>query len=169
MAVDPTRPEAAVDLIVAALRATISGTERSYPPQTSADVIDDDPWQRYDWNNARDTLYFVFLGSAIIGEKRTTGTQDENVLVTVLAGHRADLSRPTNVMPLPSGVQPWRVKARLQGDVKRQLEAALRAGMIPGTVVEDLSYMVNINYDQEGWDAVHVEVEVRYRRQRGEP
>jgi hypothetical protein len=169
MAVDTSRPEAAVDLIATAIATVIVGTDRSYVPD-AANVIADNPWQQSDWDLSKALLYYVYPGASIIGEKRTTGTQDERVLVTILAGRKSALSRTTENIPVPSpGVVQWRVKCRLAADIKRQIEAALLAGLIPGTVVEDIFYNTNLGIYLADWDIVQVEAEVRYRRQRGAP
>lgn len=175
MAVEKSRPEQIVNLITAALRAAIVGTERSYPPDPE-NVIDDDPWQASDWDGEKGLIYFVYPGANILGEKRTTGTQDENVFVSVLAGQLSSLSREGEMIPVPApGVKQWEVKLRLAADVKRQLEAALRPDvqpgsiMIPGSVVEDFFYNVNMKISHADWDIVGIDVECRYRRQKGQP
>jgi hypothetical protein len=169
VAVEQSRPEKAVDIVATVFRTTIVGTERSYAP-LSADVITDDPWERQAWDNEKETLYFVYPGAGILGERRTTGTQDENVLLTVLAAHRDAASRTTDILPVPAlELERWRVKTRLAADVKRQIEAGFAAGLIPGDVIEDILYNVNLAVFQEGWDVAHVELEVRYRRTRANP
>lgn len=164
MAAPTPRLTQAVAAITAALRVTIPGVERHYAPTT---VVRDAPWERAAWDNGSAVLYFVWPGW-IIGERQQTQTETDAALITVLAGRNATLARPTESSGASEGNEPWAIKDKLSADVRNQLDGALASAVIPGAVIHDLRYHVNLEPARvNGWDVVQVLVDASWRRDRG--
>lgn len=166
----PTPPlEVAIDAIVGALRASIPGVERHYPPPTAAHVIRDAPQDRAAWDNQVGVRIWVFP-AAVIGETQMTRRAEDLLLITILAGKYGRDTRPTDLSGDNAGAEPWAVKARLAADVIRQLEAATANGLIPSTALQDWTHQANFDIaNVNGWDVVQVLMEVRQRRDRTVP